>query len=613
MLLRFAVRSGRGWPGGQKARQDHGQKENDACAQRSRRVAPPGRTMCGRNFSPFSHPLTSFHQNVEPREIDDNLYDLIIVGSGPAGLNAALQAQQLGLNYLTLEAGQLAHGIRVNPASSFYPGYNGYRARINGNLWLQSATKDLLLGKWQSQAQGLSLHLNEPVIDLRQKHDTTWVITNLRRYHTRYTILATGSKRFPFPTNSPDVFIAGRARGAGSISESANQAFDIVEGIAARLGKRQPSPPEDTSPTKRSPFLSSNQPSIRGKHSDPRLYDLVIVGAGATGIEAALQARNAGLPYVLLEKGSVGDTIAHRNPNRVFHHDYGGNQATLKGELIYPDNVKGHELVDLWRQQAHDLNVVPNTRVDGIQFAQGSFSLLTRTANDYKTFHTSNLIVTSGIFNKPHLFNVQGAKGNPRVVYQGDRPPDECESKTVLIIGAGNSAVETALTVTDSNRVILITRHPAFPDNLTATNRQLVESLVRDGDVEVWFECEVDRIDGSQAYLLHNSKPYQLEFGLMLVQLGFERPLDFLKHAGVEVGEFDSVSRDNSEWDCGPVQIAGSLAGSNSIIESANQGYDVVFRMILNQPKGRQDVVNSSDKDPTNTATNAQLASVAIS
>jgi thioredoxin reductase (NADPH) len=155
--------------------------------------------MCGgANFKAVSLPLDSFHQNIEPKEVDKNSLDLIIVGSGPAGLNSALQAKKRSLNYLLLEAGKLGQGIILNPASFFYPKYNGYSAPLKGDLWFQSASKDLLLHKWQEQARNLLVSENEPVIDVRQNHDGYWVVSNQKKYLTKYIVLATGLRKFFF-------------------------------------------------------------------------------------------------------------------------------------------------------------------------------------------------------------------------------------------------------------------------------------------------------------------------------------------------------------------------------------------------------------------------------
>ncbi len=204
--------------------------------------------MCGgTNFKAVSLPLASFHQNIEPKEVDKNYLDLIIVGSGPAGLNSALQAKKRSLNYLLLEAGKLSQGIILNPASFFYPRFNEYSAPLKGDLWFQGAPKNLLLHKWKEQARNLLVSENEPVIDVRQNHDGYWVVSNQKKYLTKYIVLATGFRKFFFPVDFSRVFIVGRAGRARSITHCANQGFEAVEQIALRLGKQKIEEPKGAS------------------------------------------------------------------------------------------------------------------------------------------------------------------------------------------------------------------------------------------------------------------------------------------------------------------------------------------------------------------------------
>lgn len=534
--------------------------------------------MCGGNFKHFSFPLASFHQNIEPKEIDKNFYDLIVIGAGPAGLNSALQAKKRGLNYILLESRKLAQGLILNPSGSFYPGYKGYFAPLKGDLWFQSAPKDLLLRRWWSQAKDLSLHENEPVIDIHQDHDGLWVISNQKKYQTKYIILATGFNRFPFSVDFPNVFIAGQARGARSIVHSANQGFEMVEHIALKWGKQKIEESKESSLEKEKSAFISNQTNIQPKDFDPQLYDIAVIGAGPAGIEAALQAKEAGLKYLLFDKESAGATIENSIKNKKFHHIYGGNKEKLKGDLIYSDNTAGHELVGLWNKEVKNLNFIPDTEVVGIQSGNPSLSLLTKNI----AYKTKNIILATGIFENQRKLNIDGEKDNPFVLYQID-DPEEYQNKKILIIGGENSAAETAINLADNNRVILVIRKDNFAHSLTKANKELIENLERNKKIEIWFESEIKKIKNHRAYIIRKRKPNWEKFDFMIVQIGFEMPLDFLKRVGIEIKGFQPIVDKNLQTSVPGIYIAGSLTGANSIIQSANQGYDVVQYIISQQ------------------------------
>ncbi len=192
------------------------------------------------NFRPFSVRLSSFHANVAPTRTDDMLYDIIIVGAGPAGLSSALQAHACGLDHVLLDGGCLAHGVALNLATEFSPGYEGYDAALKGPLWFEAAPKDTLLSRWRSQAGSVCLRQGEPAIDLSECHDDVSVLTPSMKYTARHVIIATGIDRLPFDTRHDCVSVVGLAAGAKSITESANQGFDAVNALrhGADLGEQ---------------------------------------------------------------------------------------------------------------------------------------------------------------------------------------------------------------------------------------------------------------------------------------------------------------------------------------------------------------------------------------
>src|SRR5712692_3730790 len=80
---------------------------------------------------------------------DPNIYDLVVIGAGAAGLNAALGAQDRGLRVLVLEKNKIANTIEDFPESKWVYAEPDERPP-KGKLWLDGATKEELIGRWHA-------------------------------------------------------------------------------------------------------------------------------------------------------------------------------------------------------------------------------------------------------------------------------------------------------------------------------------------------------------------------------------------------------------------------------------------------------------------------------
>jgi len=130
---------------------------------------------------------------------DVNVYDLMVIGSGAAGLNAALGAQDRGLRVLVLEKNKIANTIEDFPEGKWVYAEPETRPP-KGKLWLDGASKEELLGRWHQiiRENGLAVHAGEGVDAIRKQKDGTFEIqTPVARYQARRVVLATGLRGNP--------------------------------------------------------------------------------------------------------------------------------------------------------------------------------------------------------------------------------------------------------------------------------------------------------------------------------------------------------------------------------------------------------------------------------
>jgi putative YpdA family bacillithiol system oxidoreductase len=128
----------------------------------------------------------------------DDMFDIAIVGAGPAGLSASLTAQQYGLRYITLEQGEIASTIRQYPRQKFLMA-EPIQIPLYGTLYVGDGTKEALLSVWEAiiANTGVQIRTDEKVELVQRNSCGFHVRTAHSDYRARYVVLAMGKRGTP--------------------------------------------------------------------------------------------------------------------------------------------------------------------------------------------------------------------------------------------------------------------------------------------------------------------------------------------------------------------------------------------------------------------------------
>ncbi len=171
-------------------------------------------------------------------------------------------------------------------------------------------------------------------------------------------------------------------------------------------------------------------------------FDLIIIGAGPAGLSAAEAAAREGLSYLVIEKGTIADTIRQypvgrtmfSTPNEVEMH-----QGTLKPVREKPTR---EELLSHYVHFVLDLDLRINTGervVDVTGDVSGGFVIRT----DHGEYGSARVLFAIGAMEKPRRLNAPGEE-LPKVHHRFVEPYPYVR-KDALVVGGGNSAAEAAL------------------------------------------------------------------------------------------------------------------------------------------------------------------------
>ena len=306
-------------------------------------------------------------------------------------------------------------------------------------------------------------------------------------------------------SNIPGFFVIGDLAGAPVIKSAMAQGYEVVEHIASLPG------------------------AIGG--DDPELLDLLIVGAGAAGLNAALQADERGMRYVLLEKEQIANTIENFPEGKWVYAE--PDSRPPKGKL-WLDGATKEDLVRRWHQIITDNQLRLHTRepVTGCRKKAGVFEVSTPKA----TYRAKRVVLATGQRGNPRKLKVPGEDREP--VYHRLYSPRKYKNENLLVVGGGNSAVEAALTLSQQNRVFLSYRGDTFSRIFKDNERKLTQA-VQEHRVEILFNSNVTEFGEREARLSVQENGSRQERKIpcdhAFVLIGADVPRKFLKSLGLRM------------------------------------------------------------------------------
>ncbi|MGA0257658.1 MAG: NAD(P)-binding domain-containing protein [Saprospiraceae bacterium] len=305
-----------------------------------------------------------------------------------------------------------------------------------------------------------------------------------------------------FETNIKGIYIAGELGGMGLIKNSVEQGKQAVDNIA---------------------------PSI--KKSDNGMYDLLIIGAGPAGISASLAAKKHGLKSMTFEQDTLGGTVYTFPRAKIVMT--APMDLPLYGKVKLFDTSKD-ELLSIWQEAISNnaLDIKESTKVEKIvPLEDGTFKLLTAEGESFKT---QTVLIAIGRRGTPRKLGVPG-EGSPKVAYRLIES-ERIKDKKVIVVGGGDSAIESAMLLMEQNDVILSYRKDKF-SRIKPKNREKINEAIESGKIHAAFNSNLVEIKDDKVMLNYSDtgETIEVDNDLVYIFAGGELPTEFLQNAGIEI------------------------------------------------------------------------------
>jgi thioredoxin reductase (NADPH) len=270
-------------------------------------------------------------------------------------------------------------------------------------------------------------------------------------------------------------------------------------------------------------------------------FDLLVIGAGPTGMACAIEAQRAGFRSVLVDKGCLCNSLFHYPSHMTF---FTTSELLEIGDIPFPSpNAKPsrNEALEYYRKvaQHYQLDVRAYQRVESVTGEDLSFTVTTRDDFDrLRTYAARKVVVATGYYDLPNLMNIPG-EDLPKVRhYYND--PHPYYGLDVLVIGGKNSAAIAALELwRHGARVTLAHRGPAMHRHVKYWILPDIENRIKNGEIAARFSTSVTRIDPDTVTLSTPQGKQVLPNDAVLAMTGYRPDFEFLSSLGVQIeGEY---------------------------------------------------------------------------
>ncbi|HTF16942.1 MAG TPA: YpdA family putative bacillithiol disulfide reductase [Chryseolinea sp.] len=259
-------------------------------------------------------------------------------------------------------------------------------------------------------------------------------------------------------------------------------------------------------------------------------YDVVIVGGGPIGLACGIEARKAGLRYIILEKGCLVNSLYHYPMNMTF---FSTSERLEIGNVPFishgpkPNRV---ESLEYYRRvcQSWELDIRLYEKVESITLTQGNHTVTTAK----ETYTAPNVVLALGFYDLPYLLNVPG-EDLPKVRHYYDEPHPYFRQR-VVVVGASNSAVDVALeTFRKGADVTMVVRDGAIGDSVKYWVRPDIENRIKESSIRAYFRSHIARITMTTVEIVTPDGLVELGNDFVLAMTGYQPPFDFLTSCGI--------------------------------------------------------------------------------
>lgn len=317
-------------------------------------------------------------------------------------------------------------------------------------------------------------------------------------------------------------------------------------------------------------------------------YDVAIIGAGPIGMASAIACRKAGLTHVMIDKGTLVNSIFNYPLNMTF---FSTSEKLEIGDVPFishnPKPTRDEALEYYRRVALHwKLNTRLFEKVDSMVKMEDRFIMYT-SRNSYQS---DAVIISTGFYDIPNLMNIPGEHLSK--VHHYYKEPHLYFHQKVLIVGAANSAVDVALETfrKGAAEVTMVIREESIRESVKYWVKPDIENRIKEGEIRAFFNAHLIAIREKEVDIMTAEGPITMENDFVLAMTGYMPDFEFLTRLGITLNPEDGLyipmyNPNTMETNVAGIYLGGVICGGMQtnkwFIENSRVHADMAIDHIL--------------------------------
>jgi thioredoxin reductase (NADPH) len=255
------------------------------------------------------------------------------------------------------------------------------------------------------------------------------------------------------------------------------------------------------------------------------VFDLFIIGGGPIGLACGIEAKKAGLQYIIVEKGALVNSLYNYPLNMTF---FSTSERLEIGGVpfvsIAPKPTRA-EALEYYRRvvNSYELHIRLFEQVEDVKKEQDLFSITTTR----QKYVAKNIVIATGFYDIPNLMNIPG-EDLPKVTHYY-RDPHYYAYMNVLVVGANNSSVDAALeTYRKGANVTMVIREGEIGRRVKYWVKPDIENRIKEGSIKAYFHANLNEITEKEAIIQTPDGLIHIPNDFVLAMTGYRPNFDLL-------------------------------------------------------------------------------------